>query len=155
MSLEKVKEYFKQYNMDHKILQFEGDTSTVSLAAACLGVTEGEIAKSLSFKLNDQPIIIVMKGDSKVDNSKYKQYFGVKAKMLTPDEVIELIGHMVGGVCPFAINEGVTVYLDESLKQYEYVYPACGSCDSCIKLTIAELEKYSGYKTWIDVSKIL
>ena len=134
-------------------MQFKGDTSTVSSAAKCLNVTEGEIAKSLSFKINDKAIIIVMKGDNKIDNSKYKQYFGIKAKMLTPDEVKEMIGHMVGGVCPFAINEGVTVYLDQSLKQFEYVYPACGSCDSCIKLSIAELEKYSNYDSWIDVSK--
>ena len=153
MSLEKVKEYFKKFNIEDKIMQFKGDTSTVSSAAKCLNVTEGEIAKSLSFKINDKAIIIVMKGDNKIDNSKYKQYFGIKAKMLTPDEVKEMIGHMVGGVCPFAINEDVTVYLDQSLKQFEYVYPACGSCDSCIKLSIAELEKYSNYDSWIDVSK--
>ena len=111
------------------------------------------IAKTLSFKVDDKPILIVAAGDVKIDNPKYKQTFGTKAKMLTYDEVSDLIGHNVGGVCPFGINEGVTVYLDESLKRFDTVFPACGSSDSAIEFTIAELEKYSGYKEWVDVCK--
>lgn len=153
MSVEKVKEYFKKFDREKDVIELEGDISTVSLAASCLHVTEGEIAKTLSFKIDDKPILIVMKGDSRIDNAKYRHFFGVKAKMLTYEEVEKMIGHMVGGVCPFGINDGVTVYLDNSLKEFEYVYPACGSCNSCIKLSIPELEKYSNYKEWVDVVK--
>lgn len=155
MSIEKVREYFKKYGIENKIIEFDGDTSTVTLAAKCLGVTDGEIAKSLSFKVNDEPILIIAKGDARIDNKKYKDYFKVKAKMLSFDEVEELIGHKVGGVCPFAIKENVKVYLDISLKEYEFVYPACGSSHSCIKLSIEEMEKYSGYIEWVDVCKTL
>ena len=128
-------------------------TATVELAAQALGTQSCRIAKTLSFKVDDKPILIVAAGDVKIDNPKYKQTFGTKAKMLTYDEVSDLIGHNVGGVCPFGINEGVTVYLDESLKRFDTVFPACGSSDSAIEFTIAELEKYSGYKEWVDVCK--
>ena len=128
-------------------------TATVELAAQALGTQSCRIAKTLSFKVDAKPILIVAAGDVKIDNPKYKQTFGTKAKMLTYDEVSDLIGHNVGGVCPFGINEGVTVYLDESLKRFDTVFPACGSSDSAIEFTIAELEKYSGYKEWVDVCK--
>ena len=153
MSIIKVKEYFKKYNMDNRIIELNESSATVSEAAHALNCQECEIAKSLSFKVNDKPIIIVVAGDAKIDNSKYKQEFNTKAKMLQYDEVDNLIGHSVGGVCPFAINDNVKVYLDESLKRFEYVYPACGSSNSAIKLTISELEKYSNYLKWIDVCK--
>lgn len=153
MSLEKVKEYFKQYDIDGRIIELTESTATVELAAQALGTQPCRIAKTLSFKVDDKPILIVAAGDVKIDNPKYKQTFGTKAKMLTYDEVPDLIGHNVGGVCPFGINEGVTVYLDESLRRFDTVFPACGSSDSAIELTIAELEKYSGYKDWVDVCK--
>ena len=153
MSLEKVKEYFKQYDIDSRIIELSESTATVELAAQALGTQSCRIAKTLSFKVDDKPILIVAAGDVKIDNPKYKQTFGTKAKMLTYDEVSDLIGHNVGGVCPFGINEGVTVYLDESLKRFDTVFPACGSSDSAIEFTIAELEKYSGYKEWVDVCK--
>lgn len=153
MSLEKVKEYFKQYDIDSRIIELSESTATVELAAQALGTQPCRIAKTLSFKVHDKPILIVAAGDVKIDNPKYKQTFGTKAKMLTYDEVSDLIGHNVGGVCPFGINEGVTVYLDESLKRFDTVFPACGSSDSAIEFTIAELEKYSGYKEWVDVCK--
>ena len=135
------------------MLEFEVSSATVELAAAALNCEPGRIAKTLSFLVGEQPILIVSAGDVKIDNSKYKKTFGKKAKMLTQDQVVELIGHAVGGVCPFAIKEGVTVYLDASLKKYETVFPACGSSNSAIELTIPEMEKYSGYKECVDVCK--
>ncbi len=153
MSVEKVKEYFKKYNMEERVQEFEVSSATVELAAKALNCEPKRIAKTLSFKIDDKPILIVVAGDAKIDNSKYKAQFSKKAKMLTYDEVLELIGHPVGGVCPFAINDGVEVYLDESLKRFETVYPACGSSNSAIELTIEELEKYSNYNSWIDVCK--
>lgn len=154
MSVEKVKEYFKKFNMENRIQEFEESSATVELAAKAAKCESERIAKTLSFKLEDKPILIVIAGDARVDNSKYKAQFGKKAKMLTQDEVLNLIGHPVGGVCPFAINEGVDVYLDKSLKRFESVYPACGSSNSAIKLSIEELEKYSNYISWIDVCKL-
>ena len=151
MSVDKVKQYFSKYGMESKVLEFEVSSATVELAAAALNCEPGRIAKTLSFLVGEQPILIVSAGDVKIDNSKYKKTFGKKAKMLTQDQVVELIGHAVGGVCPFAIKEGVTVYLDASLKKYETVFPACGSSNSAIELTIPEMEKYSGYKEWVDV----
>ena len=139
--------------MESKVLEFEVSSATVELAAAALNCEPGRIAKTLSFLVGEKPILIVSAGDVKIDNSKYKKTFGKKAKMLTQDQVVELIGHAVGGVCPFAIKEGVTVYLDASLKKYETVFPACGSSNSAIELTIPEMEKYSGYKEWVDVCK--
>ncbi|MGO4947692.1 YbaK/EbsC family protein [Blautia sp. Sow4_E7] len=153
MSVDKVKQYFSKYGMESKVLEFDVSSATVELAAAALNCEPGRIAKTLSFLVGDEPILIVSAGDVKIDNSKYKKTFGKKAKMLTPDQVVELIGHAVGGVCPFAIKEGVNVYLDASLKKYETVFPACGSSNSAIELTIPEMEKYSGYKEWVDVCK--
>lgn len=153
MSVDKVKKYFSQYGMDSRILEFDVSSATVDLAAAALNCEPGRIAKTLSFMVQDTPILIVSAGDVKIDNAKYKAFFGKKAKMLTADQVMELVGHAVGGVCPFAIKDGVTVYLDASLKKYETVFPACGSSNSAIELTIEEMEKYSGYKEWVDVCK--
>ena len=153
MSLEKVKEYFKAYGIEDKIIELSESSATVELAAHALNTEPCRIAKTLSFMLNDRPILVVTAGDVKIDNAKYRHTFGAKAKMLTADQAAELIGHAVGGVCPFGLNDGVTVYLDESLKQYETVFPACGSSNSAIELTIPELEKYSGYEKWIDVTK--
>ena len=153
MSIEKVKEYFKSVGIESRIKEFDVSSATVELAAQALGCAPERIAKTLSFKLKDDCILIVTAGDVKIDNSKYKAQFGVKAIMLKFDEVAELIGHNVGGVCPFAVNDGVKVYLDESLKRFETVFPACGSSNSASELTIAELEKYSGFIAWVDVCK--
>ena len=153
MSIEKVKDYFRQYGMEGRVLEFPVSSATVELAAQALGCEPGRIAKTLSFLVGVRAVLIVAAGDAKVDNHKYKAQFGVKAKMLSADEVTALVGHAVGGVCPFAVNEGVTVYLDESLKRFDTVYPACGSSNSAIELTIPELERYSGFAGWIDVCK--
>ena len=153
MAIDKVKEYFGKYNMSERIQEFEVSSATVELAAAALNCEGCRIAKSLTFKVAEQPIMIVVAGDAKIDNAKYKAQFATKAKMLTAEEALELIGHAVGGVCPFAVNEGVKVYLDESLKRFETVFPACGSSNSAIELTIEELEKYSGFTEWINVCK--
>lgn len=154
MAIEKVREYFKQFGMENRVLEFNVSSATVELAAQALGVEGARIAKSMSFKLGDEAILIIAAGDVKIDNRKYKDTFHVKAKMLSFDEVEEYIGHAVGGVCPFAINDGVKVYLDESLKRFETVFPACGSSNSAIELTIPEMEKYSAYESWVDVCKI-
>lgn len=135
MSLEKVKEYFKAYGIEDKIIELSESSATVELAAHALNTKPCRIAKTLSFMLNDSPILVVTAGDVKIDNAKYRHTFGAKTKMLTADQAEELIGHAVGGVCPFGLNDGVTVYLDESLKQYETVFPACGSSNSAIELT--------------------
>lgn len=153
MAIDKVKAYFEQYNMADKVLEFEVSSATVELAAKAVGCEPERIAKTLSFIVQDQPILIVAAGDSKIDNSKYKAMFHTKAKMIPGAEVEGLIGHAVGGVCPFAVNENVTVYLDEGLKRFETVFPACGSSNSAIELTIEELEKYSGFQKWVDVCK--
>ena len=153
MAIEKVREYFKAFGMEDRILEFDVSSATVKLAAQAVGCEPERIAKTLSFMLPEGPILIVAAGDAKIDNRKFKDQFHTKAKMLTPDEVVELVGHAIGGVCPFGINEGVTVYLDESLKRFETVFPACGSSNSAIELTIPDLEKYSGYSAWIDVCK--
>ena len=153
MAIDKVKDYFGKYNMSERIQEFEVSSATVELAAAALNCEGCRIAKSLTFKVAEQPIMIVVAGDAKIDNAKYKAQFAAKAKMLTAEEALELIGHAIGGVCPFAVNDGVTVYLDESLKRFETVFPACGSSNSAIELTIEELEKYSGFTEWINVCK--
>ena len=153
MSIERVKMYFKQYHMEEKILEFQVSSATVELAAAALNCEPRRIAKTLSFLADDHAVLICIAGDAKVDNTKYKAQFGKKAKMLSAEEVETMVGHRVGGVCPFAVNEGVEVYLDISLKRFETVFPACGSSNSAIELTIPELEQYSGYKEWIDVCK--
>ena len=153
MSITRVKEYFRQWDMEHKILEFETSSATVELAAEAVGVESKRIAKTLSFKIGNDAILIVAAGDARIDQKKYKAQFHTKAKMLALEEVEETIGHDVGGVCPFGINEGVEVYLDESLRRFETVFPACGSSNSAIELTIPELEKYSKCKEWIDVCK--
>ena len=153
MAIEKVKEYFAQYGIADRVREFEVSSATVELAAQALHCEPCRIAKTLSFLVDGSAILIVAAGDARIDNHKYKQRFATKAKMLTPDEVEELTGHAVGGVCPFGIREGVTVYLDESLKRFETVFPACGSSNSAIELSIEELEKYSGYTAWVDVCK--
>ena len=153
MSIEKVKAYFSQYGIADRVREFEVSSATVDLAAQALNCEPCRIAKTLSFIVDGHAVLIVAAGDAKIDNPRYKAQFGTKAKMLTPDEAETLIGHAVGGVCPFAVNEGVTVYLDNSLKRFETVFPACGSSNSAIELSIEELEKYSGYAAWIDVCK--
>ena len=153
MAIDKVREYFKQYGMEDRILEMEQSSATVELAALAVGVEPARIAKTLSFKKGEETILVVTAGDRKIDNAKYKHYFGLKAKMLTPDEVLERVGHAIGGVCPFAVPKEVQVYLDESMKRFETVYPACGSGNSAIGLTCEELEKYSNSKAWVDVCK--
>lgn len=153
MAIEKVKEYFKKYDMEDRIQEFDVSSATVELAAEALHCEPCRIAKTLSFMAKEQPVLIVTAGDAKIDNPKYKAQFGTKAKMLTYEEVENLTGHAVGGVCPFAVNDGISIYLDESLKRFQTVFPACGSSSSAIELTIEELEKYSGYAAWIDVCK--
>ena len=155
MSIDKVREYFKTEGIDGRIQEFELSSATVTLAAKALHCEESRIAKTLSFHAGEKVILIVTAGDSMIDNAKYKAQFGTKAKMLSFDEAEPLIGHAVGGVCPFAVNEGVEVYLDVSLKRFDTIFPACGSSNSAIELTPNELEKYSGFIKWIDVCKIL
>ena len=155
MSIEKVREYLKKFGLDNKIMEFDVSSATVKEAAIALNCKEQEIAKTLSFIVNDRPVLIVTAGDSKVDNSKFKTKFNVKAKMIPFDDVERLVGYAVGGVCPFGVNEDVDVFLDESLKRFDTVYPACGSSNSAIKLSIEELEKASNYKEWIDVCNIV
>ena len=150
-----MKAFFRQYDMEDRILEFDVSSATVPLAAQALHCEPGRIAKTLAFLTPEgDPILIVAAGDTKVDNPKYKARFGKKPKMLTPEQALELIGHGVGGVCPFAVNEGVAVYLDEKLKRFETVFPACGSSNSAIEVTIPELETYSGCKEWLDVCKL-
>ena len=153
MSMEKVKAYFAQFGMEQRVLEFEVSSATVELAAQAAGVEPKRIAKTLSFLVGDTCILIVAAGDARVDNKKYKDRFGAKAKMLAHDDLPEYIGHAVGGVCPFAVKEGVKVYLDESLKRFETVFPAAGSANSAIELTIPELEQYSKFDGWVDVCK--
>ncbi|MEG0339897.1 MAG: YbaK/EbsC family protein [Oscillospiraceae bacterium] len=153
MSIEKARAYLSERGFADKILEFPVSSATVELAAKALGCAPERIAKTLSFGIGDVPILIVVAGDIKVDNSKYKAAFGTKAKMLSFDDVEAKIGHAVGGVCPFGVNADVEVYLDESLKRFTTVFPACGSENSAIELTIKELEQLSGYKGWVDVGK--
>ena len=154
MSIEKVRNYFRSFGVEDRIREFSVSSATVELAAVAVGVEGARIAKSLSFKVDDRPVIIVAAGDTKVDNSRYKAYFHTKAKMLTHEEAHTLIGHDVGGVCPFALPEGVRVYLDESLRRFDTVFPAAGSANSAIELTCDELERYSSnFTAWVDVCK--
>ena len=153
MSIEKVKKYFSELGIENRIQEFSVSSATVELAAKALNCEGARIAKTISFMLDDKAILIVTAGDAKIDNAKYKAYFGKKAKMLTPDEAIELIGHAVGGICPFATKDTSKIYLDVSLKRFETVFPACGSSNSAIELTIPELETYSNFISWIDVCK--
>ena len=153
MAIEKVRMYFREQGIEDRVQEFDVSSATVELAAEALHCAPQRIAKTLSFMVGEQAILIVAAGDVKIDNAKYKARFGKKAKMLSPEEVETLVGHAVGGVCPFAVNEGVEVYLDVSLKRFETVFPACGSANSAIEFTISELEKYSGYVSWVDVCK--
>lgn len=153
MAIEAVREYFSQFGMDKKILEFDVSSATVELAAQALNCAPERIAKTLSFSVDDKCILVVAAGDAKIDNSKYKSQFGKKAKMLNAEQVETFTGHKVGGVCPFAVKEGLDIFLDESLKRFETVFPACGSSNSAIELTMDELEKYSGYEDWVDVCK--
>jgi prolyl-tRNA editing enzyme YbaK/EbsC (Cys-tRNA(Pro) deacylase) len=153
MAIEKVRAYLEAFGVAGRILEFDAGTATVVAAAAALGCAAQRIAKTLSFKLAGGGVLIVAAGDVKVDNAKYKARFGAKATMLSPDEAIAMTGHAVGGVCPFAISESVPVYLDVSLKRFETVFPACGSANSVIEMTIPELERYSNTAGWVDVCK--
>lgn len=153
MSIEKVKEYFRQYGMEDRVWEKEHSSATVEEAAEALGCEPQRIAKTLSFQAGDRVVLVVTAGDRKIDNKKYREQFGCKAKMLKFEEVKHLVGHAVGGVCPFAVKEGVEVYLDESLKRFETVFPAAGSSNSMIELSIEELERYSHSLQWVDVCK--
>lgn len=153
MSIESVRAFFAAFDMEDRVLEFPVSSATVELAALAVGCEPARIAKTLSFSVEEKPILIVTAGDAKIDNSKYKAQFHKKAKMLTHAAAAELIGHAVGGVCPFAVNDGVTVYLDRSLQRFETVFPACGSSNSAIELTIRELEQYSRSSEWVDVCR--
>lgn len=155
MAIDKVKAYFRQFDMEERVQEFDVSSATVELAAKALDCEPQRIAKTMSFLVGEQPILIVTAGDTKIDNGKYKACFSAKAKMIAPDQVEELIGHAIGGVCPFGIKEGVKVYLDESLKRFKTVFPACGSSNSAIELTIEELERFSGYEAWVDVCRLM
>ena len=153
MAIERARAHLAKWNMQNRIREFDVSSATVELAAQALGVEGARIAKTLSFKLESGPILIVMAGDARLDNAKYKAFFGAKAKMLAPDEVEALIGHGVGGVCPFGVNEGVKVYLDQSLRRFDTVFPAAGTSSSAIEMTCDELETASG-GAWIDVGRL-
>ena len=155
MSLEKVKDYLQKFGLDGRIRVLEQSSATVELAAQALGCEPCRIAKTLSFAVGGGAVLVVAAGDAKVDNHKFKEFFGTKAKMLSPAEEETLVGHAVGGVCPFAVNEGVAVYLDESLKRFSTVFPACGSSNSAIELTCEELERCADHcRGWADVCKL-
>ena len=153
MAIERAREYLKKYGLDDKIMEFDVSSATVEKAAIAIGCQEAEIAKSLSFIVDEKPILIVTSGNSKVDNSKFKAEFHTKAKMIPFDEVEQMVGHAAGGVCPFGVNDAVVIYLDVSLKSFETVYPACGSSNSAIKLTPNQLEQITVYEKWVDVCK--
>ena len=154
MSIEKGRAYFRTLGIEDRVLEFDVSSATVELAAKALGVVGARIAKTLSFKAPDGCLLVLAAGDARIDNHKFKDTFHVKAKMLTADEVLELVGHPVGGVCPFGCNEGVPVYLDESLKRFETVFPAVGSANSAIELNLDELYRYSKALGWVDVCKL-
>ena len=153
VAIEKVRKYFEQYGIEQKILEFDTSSATVELAAMAVGCEPKRIAKTMSFLVENNPILIVLAGDAKVSNPKYKEIFQTKAKMIPTDQVEDLIGHNIGGVCPFAIHEGVDVYLDVSLKRFDTVFPAAGSENSAIELSLEELMRYSNAVDWVDVSK--
>ena len=153
MSFEKAAAYVREKGFGDRIREFETSSATVELAALAVGTEPGRIAKSLTFMAGERPIMILCAGDRKVDNPKYKARFAAKAKMLTPQEVEHFTGHAVGGVCPFGVGEGIDIYLDESLRRYDVVYPACGSGNSAVELSIEELEEISGFQAWVDVCK--
>ena len=154
MSIDKVRACFRQFQIENRIQEFPVSSATVELAAEALHCEPCRIAKTLAFRVGDAPVLIVTAGDVKIDNHKYKARFAAKAKMMSAEETAEAIGHAVGGVCPFAVPEGVQIFLDESLKRFDTVFPACGSSNSAIELTIPELERYSAFTAWVDVCKI-
>lgn len=154
MAIEVVRKYLKQWGAQQRILEFPVSSATVELAAQAVGCEPARIAKTLSFLVDDHAVLVVAAGDQKVDNGKYKAFFHTKAKMLSADQVTELIGHAVGGVCPFGVKDGVEIYLDESLKRFETVFPAAGSSNSAIEVTMEELEQFSGSDKWVDVCKM-
>ena len=153
MAFNIAKDHLNHFNLAGRVQVFDVSSATVDLAAQAVGCEPAHIAKTLSFIVNGQPVLVVAAGDAKVDNRRYKDEFGTKAKMLTPQEAEDLVGHAVGGVCPFGVKPGVRVFLDQSLKRCEEVYPACGSANSAIRLTCEELEKLSNSQGWIDVCK--
>ena len=153
MSIERVREYFRSFGMEERILEFPVSSATVELAAQAVGCQPARIAKTLSFLVDGQAVLIVTAGDAKVDNAKFKAYFHTKAKMLAPEQVTELIGHAIGGVCPFGVKDGVRVFLDESMKRFATVFPAAGSSNSAIEMTMTDLETYSGFEAWVDICK--
>lgn len=153
MALGKVKAFFEARGMGERVMEFEVSSATVELAAQAVGVEGARIAKTLSFRMEDGCILVVTAGDAKIDNAKYKAQFGVKAKMLSPDEVLAMTGHAIGGVCPFAIDPAIPVYLDVSMRRFDTVFPACGSGNSAIELTPGEMETHAGARAWVDVCK--
>lgn len=153
MAIDRVRAYLRTFGAEERILEFPVSSATVALAAQALGCEEARIAKTLSFAQGEGCILVVAAGDAKVDNGKFKARFAMKAKMLSPDDAQRLVGHAVGGVCPFGVNAGVPVYLDESLRRFETVFPACGSANSAIELTLEELERFSRAEGWVDVCK--
>lgn len=153
MAIEKVKDYFRQFDLDHHIQEFSVSSATVNEAAQALNIEGKRIAKTLAFRYFDQTLLIVTAGDAKIDNSKFKAQFNLKARMLDYDETEMSVGHAVGGVCPFAVNDNCVVVLDVSLQRFETVYPACGSSNSAIELTIDKLVKLSNSTQWVDVCK--
>lgn len=154
MTIERAKEYLRKYGLEDRVQEFDVSSATVELAAKALGCEPALIAKTMSFMVKEKPVVVVLAGDVKIDNSKFKQEFETKAKMLKYEEVEELIGYAVGGVCPFGVNEGVDIYLDESLKRFTTVYPACGSSNSAVKITVEELQNCLDYKRWVDIAKL-
>lgn len=152
MGVEEVRAYFEENGLPYKVREMDASTETVEMAARALGVEPALIAKTLAFKLKDRGILVVTKGDAKIDNQKFKRHFQAKARMMSPDEVREATGHPVGGVCPFGLRQEMDIYLDESLKQFEKVYPAAGSQNSCIEITPEELYRITGAR-WVDVCK--
>lgn len=153
MGLQEAKKYLEEYGLADQILVFEQSSATVMEAALALNTDPKHIAKTLAFKVDEGIALICTAGDAKVDNAKYKAYFNLKAKMLNPEELIELVGHPMGGVCPFGVKEECKVYLDQSLKRFEHVFPACGSNNSAIKMNLVQLERVSRSIAWIDVCK--
>ncbi len=154
MAIEKVREYFKKFGIEDRMREFDVSSATVELAAKALGCEPCRIAKTLSFDVQGGAVLVVCAGDAKISNPKFKAQFQTKAKMLAYDEVERLVGHAVGGVCPFAVNDGVQVYLDRSLERFDTVFPACGSANSAVELTIDELERYSSFAAWVDVCQV-
>lgn len=153
MAIDRARAYLAQWNMDGKIMEFTVSSATVELAAEAVGCQPARIAKSLTFFVDGQCVMVVTAGDAKIDNHKYKAFFQTKAKMLSAEEVEQMVGHAVGGVCPFGIEPGVKVYLDISLRRFETVFPACGSSNSAIELTLPQLEQYAQALEWVDVCK--